>query len=127
MGQKAVFILIVGILLLGSTFAGLSLFGMNHTMGMDSETCLNGYCASTSGMQDGMTGVTCIDHCLKTTAPETTVPTMLTLVFTVLFLTFYFSDRLKIPDTFLSAVHRWHGTIGKFILQQNLATVVLRN
>lgn len=92
--------------LLVSSFAGMSFFGMNH---------------------DAMTDIPCINHCLDVAQPDLSPP-VLTLIFlslAVFVFSFHFFSEASCLFCFFR--QHWRQAIGKFLLHQNLSTVVLRD
>lgn len=92
--------------LLVSSFAGMSFFAMNH---------------------EAMTDLSCINHCLDIVQPDISPP-VLTLVFlslVVFFFSFYSSSEDR--SLFIFLRQHWRHAIAKFLLHQNLSTVVLRD
>ena len=103
--------LIAAIVFLATTFAGMTVLGMQGGMEMDSH------------------GVPCVERCLDTAASMTTTVTpavFVLLAFIVLFL-FVFPDWISGDGPRVPTLDRWREGIGKRLRHQQLATVILRN
>lgn len=95
-------------LVMATTFAGMAILGME------------------SGMP--MSGMACVDHCLSSlpiSAPTSFNVFALTVILLVTALVF--SGRSSGVDRFDRRTRRWHRDVGKFLLHQELSTIVLRN
>ncbi len=119
-------ILIAVTLFMAATLGGMALFDMGTDMGTGMP-CADQSCDASLGSDAAMTGAECVDHCLRVASPDGSVPaaTSLSIALLVLILVRSFERPAIAVRAFAS--HRWRDGIGKFLLQQQLSTVVLRD
>lgn len=121
-------LLTFAITLLATTFAGMAMFGMNTQMvGMDMDHCMSGsHCQQSNASDAG--GMDCVNHCISATTTATTTSAAVVISF-VLFLVsvFLLQDGKKRHSKPLYALQRWREGIGKVLLHQQLAGVMLRD
>lgn len=116
-------ILIAAIAFLTTTFAGMAFFGMDGVMNTG-----HGYCTGTGcdAMPHDMSGADCIDQCLSSIPPSVPAAAPALALAIILTLALFFTEA-SIRTSFLPAAHRFREVIGKILLRQRLATVILRN
>ena len=120
-------LLLALIVLVASTFGGMTIFGMHPAMaGMDDtlgcagDDCLTNHHMDTQGMD-------CLDHCISVMSPASVTPVPFDLTIVFLTETLIALSLTWLAIYFLPAVERWREGIGKFLLHQHLATIVLRD
>lgn len=117
--------LAASIILLATTFAGMALFGMGAGMGMDHGTCAGADCHS---MPHETSGTECLSHCLSLLPNSTPTLSFSLLASFVLALALVLvSGRLDAGTRLAPKLRRWREGIGKILLRQKLATVILRD
>lgn len=118
-------------LLLVTTFAGMSVFGMGMGMdagvtehaGRNADACVEGgHCADAhhSAPTD------CVDHCLSS-IPSASLPTASTLVLTAVLTVLVAVVQASLPVALVLAKALRREGIGKILLRRKLATVILRD
>jgi hypothetical protein len=113
-------------LFVASTFGGMSIFGMHATMAaMDDGGCASSTCVSTHNMDVG--DAACVSHCLSAAESTTATPVPLTLALVVLVVVLISFASIISPETFPRAIERWREGIGKLLLHQHLAPVMVRD
>lgn len=128
MQRLAASLLALAITLLTTTFAGMAMFGMGaHAVGMETDHCMSGDHCEQSGTPD-TSGMDCVNHCISATTTATTISASMVISF-VLFVVFVFLSRNNNEQRSspLYAFQRWREGIGKLLLKQQLAVVMLRN
>gem|GEM_PF-3935723 len=105
MKQFLIYSTIISFILLVSTYASLSLFGMNDQM-------------------DHSTNIECVTHCLSSVSPVTNSPSILLFGFVVVF-NFLSVARFKTHLSTQRSRQRWRQALQPFLLHQKLSTVVI--
>lgn len=121
-------ILAASTIFLTTTFAGMAVFGMGTSApeAGHHEACVGEACHA-EPLQ--ASGTECVDHCVAA-IPPASVTTASSLAVTFVFFALaalagvglFTVDRLLAPG-----IRRWREGIGKVLLRQSLATVMLRN
>jgi hypothetical protein len=113
MGRLSPLLLSIILALVSLTYAGMGIFGMgSHSMSMD----------------HGMAPVDCVEHCIATTSPISVLPAAIAVPFLpTLAVALLALAASALVDSALPFHGRWREGIGKRLLRQDLATVILRN
>lgn len=106
--------LTASLLLFITTASGMLFFGMHEGMG---------------GASTEMPNLDCVSHCLATITSFANTATPLSIVFAtvILLFIFSFSEWFTMVDFTSNDFSRFREHIRKFLLHQNLATIMLRN
>ncbi len=105
-------ILLVALLFMATTFAGMAFFGM----GMGAVH-----------MDHGVAATNCLNHCIDEVAPSTTLPAALAVPFLFLLAFCLLATVAPMLDRTVAPVRRWAEGIGKYLRHQRLSVIVLRN
>lgn len=104
------------LLLFVTTYAGMAFFGMSD----DAMKTMN-HGAMTADMD-------CLDHCLAAVVPFTAATSSVAVAFVIMVAaTFLLSAGIFSSASASRSLHRWREGIGKVLLRQRLASVILRD
>lgn len=124
MQRFIVSMLMATILFAGSTFAGMVFFRPAHAAQMNETSCMTIDCPAQA---EGMLDAQCVEHCLQAFAPGVTVPATLVLVVVTVFVAFTIRWITAISSRICTVGARVRSGIRIYLLQQTLASVMLRN
>lgn len=116
--------LMATILFAGSTFAGMAFFSPAHEAQMNETSCLTMDCPAQA---EGMLDAQCVEHCLQALAPGVTVPAALVLIVVTVFVAFTMRCIAAISSRICTVGAHVRSGIRIYLLQQTLASVMLRN
>ncbi len=119
--------LLAAFALLGSTFAGMTVFGMHDGADAAAVSCVGMHCAPMSGA--GTNDFGCINDCLSSATALTSAVLPMPPAFVPLLAlcALLLSEIVDLPASFTRRTFRWREGIGKVFLRQSLSTVILRN
>ncbi len=122
-------LLLASIILTVSTLSGMAIFGMQHGMTTDGDSCGSAPCITTA-THPASSEADCLNHCLSTASSSTTAVAPSVLALTLLAITFIVhasSPHAPTSSFPHSPFFRLRESIGKLLLHRHLSTVILRD